>query len=112
MNYYVKQGDTAGGLVVYLEEDRNGNIPQLSGKTIRFWGWSHGSPIYDWITDRAGEVEDASVGAVRMDWQPSDTDDAGTYHLEIEVIDAEENIETFPARGSLDVQIEARKPKG
>lgn len=111
-NYYVKQGDTEPALVLYLE-DRYGLIPSLSGKSIKFWGWSHASPIYDWLQDRDGSVYDASQGAVQMPWEAGDTDEAGTFHAEVELVSSGGRIETYPAEAGTGqvVQIIARKPK-
>lgn len=111
MNYYIKEGDTTPPLTLYLE-DRHGLIPSFSGKVVRFYGWSHGSPINDWFADRVGTVFDAATGAVQMEWQSVDTAEPGRYHVEVELRDGSGKIETFPAGDdSQPVIVKNRNPK-
>lgn len=108
-NYYIKQGNLEAPLTMYLE-DWNGYIPNMAGKTARFFIWTKGSPIYDIVRDRVGVIVDAATGKVRMTWEAADTDTSGVFQVEVDLVGADGRRETFPAQGAMTLVIQARNP--
>lgn len=108
-NYYIKQGNVEAPLTMYLE-DSTGYIPDMAGKTARFFIWSKGSPIYDVVRDRAGTIVDAATGKVRMAWEAADTDTPGVFHVEVDLVGADGRRETFPALDAMTLVIQKRNP--
>ena len=52
-------------------------------------------------------VDDAASGAVSYTFQPADTDTAGEFHAEVQLVDAAGIVETVPAGGYICVLIVA-----
>lgn len=53
----------------------------------------------DLTVDAAGIITDAATGAVEYRWSDGDTDDAGEYFAEWEVLWIDSSVETFPTIG-------------
>lgn len=50
-------------------------------------------------------VTDAAEGKVTYDWQPGDTDDAGKYDAEVEILWSSGGIQTVPSAGYDEINI-------
>lgn len=57
------------------------------------------------IISRAVHVEDAAAGEVWLVWAPGETDIAGVYRAEFEVVYQDGRRETFPGDGYISIQI-------
>lgn len=105
---WVKQGDTAPDLQAVLR-DGAGNPVDINGAAVTF----HLRPIRDLTltlsepaeNDQVDTGEDGSTGYVRYIWQEGDTDEAGGYYAEWEVIFQNQQVETFPNDGYTTVAI-------
>lgn len=101
MAFTIKQSDTSPSLQATLK-DANGNPVNLNGCTIRFHMKSLSGAV---VVDQLMTIVNAAGGVVRYNWQPSDTDEAGTYYAEFEVTYSDLSIETFPNTDNIAIVI-------
>jgi hypothetical protein len=94
--FRLKRGDTSPALRYALSPAVN-----LSGATVVFSMKRLGGGV---VIDRApASVQPAST--VQYVWGENDTETAGLYLAEFEVLYADESVETFPNAGSIVVYI-------
>lgn len=104
MAFTIKQNDTAPSLKATLK-DGSGTVIDLTNATVRFHMKAVGATTTK--VDRATSVTDATNGVVQYNWQPADTDTAGSYYAEFEVTYSDGTIETFPNNSNLSISIRA-----
>lgn len=106
-NYHMKIGNTSPDLTLYLE-DGQGHVPDFSGVDtpgIEFFVWKHGSDEYH--VRKFGSLAAPQTAKVTMPWSSGETDDAGVYHVVVDVIKSGKR-ESFPAQGSGTIVMEER----
>ncbi len=96
MAFRIKTNDTSPRLAVTLE-DANGNPIGLAGCTARFHMKAFGADSLK--IDSPTSIINAEIGLVEYPWVVGDTDTAGTYYGEIEVVYGDDTVETFPNNG-------------
>lgn len=96
MAFRIKTNDTSPKLAVTLE-DANGNGIPLAGATARFHMKAFGAASLK--IDSPVTITDDVIGVVEYTWVVGDTDTAGTYYGEIEVVYGDQSVETFPNNG-------------
>ena len=95
MAFYIKQNDTSPSVLAALK-DANNNSINLTAANARI----HMTDITGTVKiDSAVDIINEETGIIRYDWQPEDTDTAGTYYVEFEVTYTDGAIETFPNTG-------------
>lgn len=95
MAFYIKQNDTSPSVLAALK-DANDTAINLTASNVRI----HMTDITGTVKiDSAVDVINEETGIIRYDWQPEDTDTAGTYYVEFEVTYTDGAIETFPNTG-------------
>ena len=100
MSITLKRGDTWPPLVVSVSDD-NGAIDLTTASEIRLL---LKSSSYTLETDPVSP-SDAGSGEITYDWQVGDTDNSGTYQLEVEIVWATGQIQTVPNDGYGEVKI-------
>lgn len=96
MAFRIKTNDTGPVLSVTLT-DANGNGIGLAGASARFHMKAFGAS--ELKIDAPATILDDLNGVVKYDWVAGDTDTAGTYYGEIEVLYGDATVETFPNNG-------------
>ena len=99
----IKRGDTRNCIKAILK-DASGNPVNLTDCSINF----HMAPLSFFQPtkiSRAAHVENAVNGEVWVVWVPSETDTAGVYRAEFEVIYSDGKRETFPNNSYISIQI-------
>lgn len=84
-------------------KDPNGAAQNLAGCTVRFVMRQPSAGAAK--VNAAATVVDAAGGSVKYAWAASDTDTAGRYRAEWEVLFADGRRETFPNAGYLEIEI-------
>ena len=78
----IKRGDTRNCIKAILK-DSAGSPVNLTGCEVRF----HMAPLgRQAIVSRAAHIEDPTAGEVWVVWAPGETDIAGVYRAEFEVV--------------------------
>lgn len=101
MTFTIKQSDTSPSLQATLK-DASGVSINLNGCTVKFHMKSLAGAV---VVNQTMTVVNASGGIVRYDWQPNDTDEAGTFYAEFEVTYSDLTVETFPNNGNIAIMI-------
>ena len=99
--FFIKRNDTSPALVRTLEAPGAGT---LAGATVWFYMADRAG---DLIVSRQCSVIDAGERRVAYEWQAGDTEAAGRFKAEFEVINTDGTKETFPNDGYLLVIISA-----
>lgn len=102
MAFKIKQSDTSPILEAALTTAAGVAI-DLSGASVRFHMRRAGAQTA--LIDAAATVVSASGGTVRYSWLSGDTDSAGAFVAEFEVLYSDGSIETFPNDGYLRIDI-------
>lgn len=98
----IKRGDTRNCIKAILKNASSGDPVNLEGCSVKF----HMAPLSrPAVISRAVHVEDAAAGEVWVVWAPGETDMAGIYRAEFEVLYDDGKIETFPNDGYISIQI-------
>ncbi len=98
-DFYIKKGDTAPPLRVFLRQRDNTAIPLPSGTVVKFH-MNDGA-----IADGAVTILDAVLGKVEYVWQSGDTATAGTFDSEFEITYVGGSIQTVPSKGYIEIQV-------
>lgn len=97
----IKRGDTRSCIKAVLK-DYSGAPVDLTGCSVDF----HMAPLNRPATiSRAAHIENAAEGEVWVIWAPGETDTAGVYRAEFEVMYNDGRLETFPNDGYISIQI-------
>ena len=97
----IKRGDTRHALKAVLK-DASGTPVDLTDCSVSF----HMAPLNrPAVISRAVHIEDAGNGEVWMVWAPGETDIAGIFRAEFEVVYQDGRRETFPNDGYISIQI-------
>lgn len=97
----IKRGDTRNCIKAVFK-DANGAPIDLTGCAANF----HMAPLNrPAIISRAVHIQDVATGEVWVVWAPGETDTAGVYRAEFEVLYDDGKIETFPNDGYISIQI-------
>lgn len=100
MAFEIKQGDRRPFFVVVLKDD----FGEASERIVDLTG--AGSAVFNMraqqggqvkVTRGAGTITNRSGGEVTYMWGALDTDTAGTYNAEVEILWADGKAETFPS---------------
>jgi hypothetical protein len=103
-DFYWKQHDTAPAIISQLTD--SASVPvDLTGATVKFHMKAQGAGTLK--INAAATVADASSGYVEYQPVTADTDTAGDYQAEWEVVYSSGNKQTFPDPGYLTVTITA-----
>lgn len=98
----IKRGDTRNCIKAVLK-DATGNSVDLTGcSDVNFYM----VPLCGTtVIKRAAHIEDAAAGEVWFVWNTGDTDVAGVYRAEFEVVYMDGRKETFPNNGYISIKI-------
>lgn len=97
----IKRGDTRNCIKAILK-DSAGSQVDLTDCEVRF----HMAPLgRQAIVSRAAHIEDPTAGEVWVVWAPGETDIAGVYRAEFEVVYQDGRRETYPNDGYISIQI-------
>jgi hypothetical protein len=97
----IKRGDTRHAIKAVLK-DANDTPVDLTDCSVNF----HMAPLNrPAVISRAAHIENAAAGEVWVVWGPRETDMAGVYRAEFEVIYDDGRHETFPNDGYISIQI-------
>lgn len=97
----IKRGDTRTCIKAVLKDARGAPV-DLTDCSVGF----HMAPLSrPAVISRAAHVEDAAAGEVWFVWAPGETDTAGVYRAEFEVVYQDGRRETFPNDGYISIQI-------
>ncbi len=97
----IKRGDTRNCIKAILK-NASGAPVDLTDCSVSF----HMAPLNRPPTiDREAHIEDAENGEVWMVWVPGETDSAGVYRAEFEVIYKDGRRETFPNANYISIRI-------
>lgn len=97
----IKRGDSRNCIKAVLK-DSAGTPVDLTDCSVGF----HMAPLSrPAVISRAAHVEDAAAGEVWFVWAPGETDTAGVYRAEFEVVYKDGRRETFPNNGYISIQI-------
>lgn len=97
----IKRGDTRNCIKAVLK-DAAGAPVDLTDCEVKF----HMAPLgRQAIVSRGAHIEDAAAGEVWVVWAPGETDAAGVYRAEFEVLYDDGKRETFPNDGYINIQI-------
>ena len=97
----IKRGDTRNCIKAILK-NASGAPVDLTGCSVSF----HMAPLNrPAVISRAAHIEDAAAGEVWVVWAPGETDTAGVYRAEFEVVYQDGRRETFPNDGYISIQI-------
>lgn len=108
MVFHIKQNDTSPAIRFQLQ-DQNRDPVDISGfENLRFFMQKENSKNPTVIADQDTGVSapDVENGIVQYDWEEGDTDTAGDYDAEFEVVFSGGERETFPNRRDISVKIE------
>lgn len=83
--------------------DANNVIPNITGSTVRFIMTDKATGIK--VLDQPGEIVDGPGGVVKYSWSEGDTDVAGTYIGEFEILFPSMKPETFPNNKNKTIKI-------
>jgi hypothetical protein len=97
----IKRGDTRNCIKAMLK-DASGAPVDLTDCSVSFHMASLNRPA---VISRAAHIEDAGNGEVWMVWAPGETDIAGIFRAEFEVVYQDGRKETFPSNGYISIQI-------
>ncbi len=103
MNYNItlKRGDTRHAIRAVLK-DADGDPVNLTDCEVKF----HMAPLgRQAIVNRAAHIQNAEKGEVWVVWVPGETDTAGIYRAEFQVVYLDGRKETFPHNGYISIQI-------
>jgi hypothetical protein len=99
----IKAGDTSPKLRLKLLED--GNPFNLSGYSVNIVARrSDGEPV---LVNSTMTIEHDIRGIVTYDWSSGETDESGTYEMEVTATNGSDSI-TFPNSGTARLYIEER----
>lgn len=101
MTFTIKQSDTSPSLQATLK-DAAGTAINLNGCTVKFHMKSLAGAV---VINETMTIVNASGGVVKYDWQPADTDEAGTFYAEFQVTYSDLSVETFPNTGNIVIMI-------
>lgn len=93
---YVKQGDTRPAAATQLTKGLTA-VDLTSATEVKFK--MRQLRQVDLSVDGAATITDAATGMVEYRWQASDTEDAGEYVAEWQVLWSDGSIESFPTLG-------------
>ena len=97
----IKRGDTRNCIKAILK-DSAGSPVDLTGCEVKF----HMAPLCRPATiSRAVYIQDVATGEVWVVWAPGETDIAGVYRAEFEVVHEDGRRETYPNTGYISIQI-------
>ncbi|MGS0745553.1 BppU family phage baseplate upper protein [Syntrophomonas erecta subsp. sporosyntropha] len=97
----IKRGDTRHAIKAVLK-DASGAPVDLTGCSVNF----HMAPLNrPAVISRAAHIQDAVTGGVWFVWASGETDTAGIYRAEFEVVYRDGRRETFPNDGYISIQI-------
>ncbi len=95
--FYIKKGDTAPPLRVFLRQKDGTPIP-LGTATVKFH-MGNGK-----VASGSVDVIDVSTAKVEYVWQTADTDTAGSFNGEFEITDGGKD-QTVPSNGYILIRI-------
>lgn len=99
----IKRGDTRNCIKAILK-NASGAPVNLKGCSVKF----HMAPLglrRSAMVSRAAHIQDAASGEAWVVWAPGETDTAGVYRAEFEVIYPDGRRETFPNGGYISIRI-------
>jgi hypothetical protein len=97
----IKRGDTRNCIKAVLKDARGAPV-DLTDCSVDF----HMAPLNrSAIISRAAHIQDAAAGEVWVVWVPGETDTAGIYRAEFEVIYEDGRRETFPNANYISIRI-------
>ena len=97
----IKRGDTRNCIKAVLK-DGTGTPVDLTGCEVKFYMAPLNRPA---TISRAAHIQDAAAGEIWVVWVPGETDVAGIYRAEFEVVYQDGRRETFPNTGYVSIQI-------
>jgi len=97
----IKRGDTRNAIKAILK-DSSGNPVNLENCHVKFRMPPLNRPA---VISRAAHIENAAAGEVWVVWAPGETDTAGVYRAEFEVVYQDGRRETFPNGGYISIRI-------
>ncbi len=98
-DFFIKKGDTAPPLRVFLRQRDNTAIPLPAGTVVKFH-MGNGK-----IADGVVAILDATLGKVEYVWQSGDTDTPDNYDGEFEITYVGGTIQTVPSKGYIEIQV-------
>lgn len=104
VDFTIKQHDDLPVIAAQLQ-DADENPVDITGATVRFVMKNKATPTEDPKVDAAASITNAAQGLVMYAWDPTDTDEVGTFIAEWEVTFVSGKIETFPNWKNLIVKV-------
>ncbi len=97
----IKRGDTRNCIKAVLK-DASGTPVDLTDCSVSF----HMAPLNrPAVISRAAHIENAATGEIWLVWAPGETDIAGIFRAEFEVMYQDGRRATFPSNGYISIQI-------
>lgn len=100
----IKRGDTRTAIKANLK-NAMGDPVDLTNCSVYFHMALLGRSVAELVVSRRAHIQDVLTGEVWVVWAPGETDIAGIYRAEFEVIYQDGKRETFPNNGYIGVQI-------
>jgi hypothetical protein len=98
----IKRGDTRNCIKAVLK-DASGTPVDLTDCSVSF----HMAPLNrPAVISRAAHIENAATGEIWLVWAPGETDIAGIFRAEFEVVYQDGRRETFPNNGYISLLIQ------
>jgi hypothetical protein len=98
----IKRGDTRNCIKAVLK-DASGAPVDLTDCSVSF----HMAPLNrPAVISRAAHIENAATGEIWLVWAPGETDIAGIFRAEFEVVYQDGRRETFPNNGYISLLIQ------
>lgn len=108
MVFYLKEGDTSPAIKFQLQDEDRNPVNIAGFEQLRFHMQKTDSVNPTVLADTSSGVSavDADKGIVQYEWDEGDTDRAGEYEAEFQVRFSGGDVETFPNRRDIKVEIE------
>lgn len=103
--FSIKRNDTLPTFTIYVTDENGDALDLTDGVSARVFMYTDADPRVEKIDATAGFVSPRTTGGIEYGWNLADTDEAGEYLAEVEIVFADGGILTFPTEGFVRVHI-------